>query len=684
VAILKHFIKSLNGLKEFFTSLWRFKKFPSLHQWGQFFDVLTKREKLAFFILFCLAIISGIFLNLNFYFKNTKTVPATGGIYKEGIIGQPRFINPLYLSTQDADRDLVELLFSGLMKYNEKGKLVNDLIKEYRIEEDEKTFEISLKDDIFWHDGKPLTADDVIFTVNLVQDPQYQSPLRIKWFGIRAEKTSDNLIKFHLPKKYSGFLENLTLKILPKHIFENLDPKNLPWGLLSEKYLIGSGPFKFKKLIQDKSDHIKELILERNENYHGKKPYLKEISFLFYQKEEELVNKALSGEIQGFPLNDPKYLKKVENTNFNSYSLSLPRYFAVFFNLRKKSIFSEKNIRKALALSTNKVEIIQNVFGNNGQEVNSPILPTFFGFNQPNNLYQFDPKKAEEILEEEGFKINPETQKRERIIQKESPVLFTRNLLYGAEGEDVKQLQRCLARDPEIYPEGEVTGFFGPKTKAAVIRFQEKYASEILTPIGLSQGTGDVKAMTRKKLNQICPEKTPPQIIPLKFTLITCDQFPLNQIAEILKENWEKIGAEVKIKKVSLSEFQTDVLAKRNFEVLLFGEALGSIPDPFPFWHSSQKEHPGLNISGYQSKKADKLLENARQTFDNEERAEDLEKFQEILLDDLPAIFLVRGNLLYFLSPKIKGFSVNKITEPAKRFSQIENWYLKTRRVWKK
>ena len=670
---MRYLLKFLNHFKEYF---------PTSTQWGQFFNVLSKKEKIAFFIFFGLAIFSGTFLNLNFYFKNTEIVPAFGGVYKEGVIGQPRFINPLYLSTQDVDRDLVELLFSGLMKYNEKGELVKDLIKEYKIKENGKVFEVTLRDNVFWHDGKRLTADDVIFTVNLIQDPQYQSPLRIKWFGIGTEKISDNTLLFKLPEKYSGFLENLTLKIIPKHIFENLGPKNLPWELTSKDYLIGSGPFKLKQIVKDKSGYIKQILLERNRNYYGKKPYLKEISFFFFSEQNEVLEAARRGEIDGFSLIDLEYFDEVPKENFLLYSLPLPRYFALFFNLKEKGIFSEKSLREALALSVNKKEILEKVFLGKGKEVSSPILPNFFGFSPPAHLYQFDPKKAETLLEKEGFKINPETLKREKIEVKEVPPLFTKNLVYGSQGEEVRELQKCLAKDPEVYPEGEITGYFGKKTKAAVARFQEKYASEILSPIGLKKGTGEVREITRKKLNQIC-QQAPKEIIPLKFTLTTCDQFPLVEIAEILKENWEEIGAEVEIKKVSLSELQTEVLAKRDFQILLFGEALDSQPDPFPFWHSSQKEHPGLNISSYQSKKADKLLEEIRQSFDFKERQEKLEEFQEILLNDLPAIFLLRADYLYFLSPKIKGMEVEKITQPAKRLTTIENWYIKTRRVWK-
>lgn len=671
---MKYLLKFFRGLRGFF---------PSWQQWGQFFKVLNGKEKKIFLLFFSLVIISGVFLNLNFYFKNTEIAPAVGGIYQEGLVGQPRFINPIYLSTQDVDRDLVEILFSGLMKYNEKGEITEDLVATFEIKEEGKVFEVLLRDNIFWHDGERLTSDDVIFTIDLIQDPQYQSPLRIKWFGVRVEKISAKAIRFRLPEKYAGFLENLTLKILPKHIFEDLAPQNLPWELVSEEYLIGSGPFKFKKIIQDKSGYVRKLTLERNKNFYGKKPYLEEISFLFFQDEKEVISRAQVGEIQGFSMTDPKNFDLSTEKNFESYFLSLPRYFAVFFNLKQRGLFEEKSLREALRLTLNKDEILQDVFLGRGEIVNSPILPEFFGFEAPAKIYQFDTDKAKEILDEQGFKINPETGKREKIVVKETPLPFKRNLVSGSKGEDVRELQECLARDKEVYPEGEITGFFGVKTKAAVIRFQEKYAQDILTPIGLSKGTGDVKAMTRKKLNQICVEEQPEEIIPLKFTLTTSDKFPLVQIAEVLERNWENMGAEVDVKKVSLSELQTDVLAKRNYELLLFGEALSSMPDPFPFWHSSQKEHPGLNITSYVSKEVDKLLEAARQTFDARDRKENLEEFQDILIEDLPAIFLVRGDYLYLLSPKIKGYTVEKITEPAKRFTGIEGWYIKTKRIWK-
>lgn len=673
--------KRMSGKIDLNKFLIGFKNLPSKGQWKQFFSILTKREKVVLFALLAVAVMSGIYLGLNFYFQNTIVAPQQGGSYKEGMVGQPTFISPLHLSTQDIDRNIVEILFSGLMKYDEKGRLVNDLIEGVEIQEKGKIFDVYLKDNIFWQDGEKITADDVVFTINLVQDPQCQSPLRIQWSGIVAEKITDQRLQFKMPKQYSGFLEALTIKILPKHIFENISPQNLPSRFTSQNYLVGSGPFKLKEVVKNKSDQVQKLTLERNKKYHQTPPYLNKISLIFYKDIETLLRAAGVGEIDGFALVDPEYFKNVAN-GFRNYNLSLPRYFAIFFNLNSKELFSEKELREVVAFSVNKDEVLKEIFLNKGSKINSPILPNFFGFEGPSKGYDFDPAKAQEILEAKGFVLNPETSKREKTVHKEAPFTFKSNLTLKSQGKEVEELQKCLAKDPEVYPEGTVSGYFGSQTKAAVIRFQEKYAQDILSPIGLTKGTGDVKPMTRDKLNEICFER-PTEIVPFKITLTTCDKFPLNEIARILQKQWEAIGATVEIKEVSLADLQTNVLAKRDFEVLLFGEALGSIPDPFPFWHSSQKEYPGLNVSSYKSKTADKLLETARETETEEERKITLEKFQDILIDDLPAVFLVRPDYLYVLSSEIKGYNVEKITEPSKRFSTIETWYLKTKRVWK-
>jgi len=655
--------------------------FPSMAKWRQILRILTKREKIVLAIFLILFFGSSLFLGLNFYFKNTEIKPAIGGTYKEGIIGYPRFINPIYGETSDTDRDLVQLIFSGLMKYNQKGEIVPDLAKEYKILEDGKVFEFYLKENVFWQDNEKLTADDLIFTIKTVQNPDYKSPLRANWLGVEVEKISNSSIRFKLKNPYPAFLENLTLKILPSHIWQDIPPQNFPLSIYNLSP-VGSGPYQLKSLNQDKSGYIKSLTLAANPKYFGEKPNIREISFHFFDTEEELILAAQRKEIQGLSIFDPKNYQPLKDAeSFEAHHFSLPRYFAVFFNPGKSEILSERAIREALNYGTNKEEIIKLTLLGQGKIVDSPILPEIYGFHSPTAYYEFNPDKAKEILQEAGF-VEKENGIRGKIVKEEKIFQFKSDLKLGSRGKEVEELQKCLSKYPELYPEGKITGFFGDETKEAVIRFQEKYAKEILEPWGFTKGTGLVSKTTRSKLNELCG-KVPEKSLELSLVLVTVDQPLLVETARLLKEQWKNLGVEVEIKTFDIQTLERDIIKPRNYSALLFGEVLGAIPDPFPFWHSLQKRDPGLNLSFYENKKADKLLEEARQSQNPEIRAQNLEEFQDILINEAPVVFLYRPDYIYLVSKEIKGINAEMIVNPSKRFSEIENWYIRVKRVWK-
>ncbi len=631
---------------------------PSRPQWGQFFNILTKKEKIFFSVFLILFLASSVRLISNFYFKNTEIRPAEGGTFAEGVVGQPRFINSVYLSSNDVDRDLMELLLSGIMKHDENGALVYDLAKDIKTEDDGKTYRVFLKNNVLWQDSgsgsqtQKLTADDVIFTIKTIQNQDYKSPLRVNWLGVEVEKINDFEITFLLKNSYSAFLENLTFKILPRHIWQKISVQNFP---LSDYNLkpVGSGPYQFKSISRDGSGHVNSLVLKVNQKYYGEKPYLQEISFKFFESEKDLITSANNGQINGFSLSAIENEALIKKSSFKSYVFLMPRYFAIFFNAANSKALSDLKVRQALNFGTNKDELIKKVLNSEAEIVDSPILPDIYGFKTPTKIYQFDKEKAKSLLDEAGFKVG-ENGIREKIIKKEPAFLFKSNLKVGSSGTEVTELQKCLAKYPDIYPSGEITGSFGSKTKEAVILFQEKYASEILKPGGLTKGTGAVLQATRKKLNELCTQPTEEKIT-LKIKLATVDQPMLINTANILKQQWQEIGAALEITTSTSPDLENNIIKPRDYETLLFGEALGGIPDPFPFWDSIQKKDPGLNLAAYDNKNADKLLEEARQTLDISERQKKLEKFQDILIGDAPCVFLYSPDYVYVVSGQIKG-----------------------------
>jgi ABC-type transport system substrate-binding protein len=480
--------------KDFLVAL---RKVFTLSGFDFFLKSQGKVERFFFFIFTFFFFFSLSTLILNFYFKNTKPLPTEGDEFIEGIVGFPNYLNPIYSISSDVDDSLVHLIFSSLMKF-EGEKLVPDLAKEYKILEEGKVFEVSLKDNIFWYDGKKITSDDIIFTVQTIQNPEIKSPLRTAWLGVEAEKISEKTVKFILKNPSFVFLENLTLKPIPKHLFENIPPANFSLSFLNLKP-IGSGPYQLEKIERDKTGKIISLELKRNENYFGKKPYIKKVIFKFFENEEKLMEAVKKGKVHGFSL---KEFQKIDG--FEVLKFSLPRYFAVFLNLEKK-IFEEKEVREALNLGTNKEEILKEVIPNKEKVFNSPFLKEFsLPINEKSN---FNLAKAKEILEKAGYKDEDQDGILEKIIIKEPSFKFKSNLSLGSQGKEVEELQRCLAKDSEVYPEGEISGYFGKKTKEAVIRFQEKYKEEILKPAGLEKGNGEVREKTREKLNKICFER---------------------------------------------------------------------------------------------------------------------------------------------------------------------------------
>lgn len=663
-----------------------FKNYPTKKQWKVFFaapqKVLSVKEIILFLFFLVLFLINSVYLTINFYIKNTNVIPKKGGVYTEGMIGQPRFINPVYSSYSDIDRDLTELIFSGLMKYNKEGKIVPDLIKNYEIKENGKVYEIELKDNLLWSDGEPLTVEDVIFTIKILQDPSYKSPQIANWLGVEVEKISEKQARFILKNPYGPFLENLTQKIIPKHIWNEVLPENFPLSLKNLKP-IGSGPYKLDSLQQDKNGKIISLTLTTNNNYHGKTPYLSKINFNFYNSEQEIISALKRKEIDGAPVGiniANEVVKKVSNLNL--YSAKMPRYFAVFLNQNKSKILAEKSVREALNYGTNKQELVEKILGNKATQVNSPLLPDIYGFNSAENIYNFNPEKANNLLDEAGFVLDETSTERKKTTKKPSSFKFTSELREGNKGKEVEELQKCLSKDSEIYPEGIVSSYFGEQTKTAVIKFQEKYKEEILAPSGITKGTGIVGKSTRDKLNKLC---FPPleETLSMKFSLITVDQPLLIQVAKKLAGQWRNIGVNIEIVPVEISQLEKEFIKPRNYEMLLFGNVLTMIPDPLSFWHSDQVKDPGLNLAIYQSKEADQLLKEARQTNDENIRKEKLEKFQSLLIKDAPAIFLYNPDYLYFVSKKVKGIEIKNIVDPSKRFTEIEDWYIKEKRVWK-
>jgi len=565
-----------------------------LNQWVCLPKVLNYREKWIAKGLLVIIVISILAFSFNIYTHKTEVLPKVGGTYQEGILGQPRYINPVLSLTNDSDRDISCLVYSSLFKYNDKSELIPDIVEDYQIKEDGLIYEISLKENVFWHDGEQLTADDIIFTIKTIQDPEYQSPLKNNWQGVKAEKIDQYHIVFRLNNIYAPFLHNLTIGILPKHRWAGISPQDFPLAVYNLEP-IGSGPYQFVESGKDENGKIEWIELKRNENFYlgqGEAPFIKKIILRFYSSQDDLINAYAQRDIDGLNfISATNQLELEKINNFSLYEISMPEYYALFFNQEKNELLSDKNIRLALAYAIDKDKIIEEIINYKGNLIDSPFLPGWPAYTENITKYNFDLEKSKEILEEDGW----QDQNNNGILEKEID--------------------------------------------------------------------GETKE--------------------LEIEILTTNWATLKETANLIKEQWEKIGARVNLKIEEIAHIQTEFIQPREYQVLLFGEVLSAEPDPFAFWHSSQSAEHGLNLSLYKNNEADKLLEEARQITNLEERFKKYTEFQKILTEDIPAIFLYSPTYLYPVYKKVQGISLEKISHPCYRFSQIENWYIKTSRVFK-
>jgi peptide/nickel transport system substrate-binding protein len=562
-------------------------KFPSRQQWQKLPSVLTKKERYFILGLSILAVASLLTWLITYNIKHTIVVSNYGGSFKEGIVGNPQYLNPVLSEANDTDRDVTELIFSGLMKYDSQGQLVLGLAEKYAIGDNGKTYDFFLKRDVQWHDKKPLTADDVVFTIQTIQNPLYRSPLRINWTGVTVEKVDDYTVRFKIQTPYAPFLANTTVGIIAKHIWEKILPEKF---LLAQENLnpIGTGPYKLKKVKKDREGFIQYIKLEAFGEYGKGRPFIEEIHLYFYPDEDSLVRAYNRGELDNLALisvQNKSLLKGIRRANL--YRLNLPSYFAVFFNQSKSKALSDKTVRLALNYATNKQEIINQVLGGEGRPINSPIPAGVWGHTEEIKIYDWAVEYANNILEQAGWK--------------------------DKDGDGVRE-------------------------------------------------KGNDK---------------------LEIELVTTELKELQQIANLLQEQWSKIGSKINVKILNIGEIQQQYIRPREYQALLFGEVLGLDPDPFSFWHSSQKKDPGLNLALYSNSKVDTLLKDARQSLDSETRLKKYKEFQQLVVDDVPVVFLYSPYYLYYADKKLKGISVENIVLPSKRFADIEKWYIKTQRIKK-
>ena len=366
----------------------------------------SKNRLLIFLVFFGVALASLLIILYKVNNIFMVEIPKRGGEIREGVIGTPRFINPV-LALSDADRDISALVYSGLMKANDNGDLIPDLAESYEVSKDGLSYIFYIKEKALFQDNEPVTADDVLFTINKVRDPLIKSPKKINWEGVAVEKIDQKTVKFSLKKPFASFLENTTLGILPEHLWGSLSPEE--FGLSDYNTSgIGSGPFMVKS-IRKSAGIPKSYELEAFNKYSGGRPMLEKIIFNFYLNEKELISALEGGSVAQASALSPGNAKFLEEKGYHVSAAMLPRIFGLFFNQAENIIFSDKKVVEAIDIGINKQRIVENVLLGYGEAIESPLPAELKEF--PQNAPAWEESNIEEakkILATGGWKAGPD------------------------------------------------------------------------------------------------------------------------------------------------------------------------------------------------------------------------------------------------------------------------------------
>lgn len=512
--------------------------------------------------------------------------PAKGGIYTEGVVGRFTTANPLY-ATGSVDSSVARLVFSGLMKYNSQNQLVGDLAKEVKADERGMTYTVTLKDDVYWHDGEPVTPDDVIFTYQLIQNPDAKSPLQANWKSIKLEKLSDKTIQFTLPHPLASFKHLMTNGIVPKHRLERTPPSQLRTVEFNISSPVGSGPFKWDSIqISGQTPETREeqIGLSANKDYYDGIPNLDKFIVKAIHTQDGLEKQFNNQQVDAMVGLDKRPDSIGTDTSINEYEIPLNAQVMVFFKT-SNDILKDKVVRQALTKATNKAEILSGL-AYPVASVKGPLLSSHVGYAPDIVQYPYNVQEANALLDQNGW-------------------------VKGADGIREKDGQK------------------------------------------------------------------------LQFQIYSQNNSEYAYTTQILQRQWRDVGADVKVALEEDTELQSTI-ALHNYDALLYGITVGSDPDVYAYWHSSQADvraSSRLNFSEFKSPQADSALDGGRTRTDPVLRAVKYRPFLTAWQDEAPAVALYQPRFLYITRGRVYGFDSTVLNTATDRFANVQNWRVRTEHV---
>lgn len=363
----------------------------------------AKRFIAGWLVLVLLIGVATLFSSLQLRSNSLVAAPQDGGTYIEGMVGSTNSLNPLF-GSGIVDDSASRLLFNGLLKHDQSGELVGDLAQQWNIDKDRTTYTIDLRTDVRWHDGQPFTADDVVYTITTIQDPQVRSSMHMSWRGVDVKKVGPHQVSFELPAPFTPFLTALTVPILPHHLLKDVEPARLRTAGFNSQP-IGTGPFIFQAL-RSSGQGERRVEFVRNEQYHHGSPRVDRFVLRVYEESNELAA-ALRGReitaaagVTGTELSNLQSDKTVRMT-------STPINSGVFaFFKTTAPLLKDSKVRQALVQSVDRQAVL-DLFDHRYTPLKTPLLPSQLGYDA-RYAQKSDLTNAKKLLDQAGWKVSSE------------------------------------------------------------------------------------------------------------------------------------------------------------------------------------------------------------------------------------------------------------------------------------
>ncbi len=334
-------------------------------------------------------------------------VPASGGVYTEGLVGSLGRLNPLLDWNNPADRDVDRLIFSGLIKFDSRGLPQPDVAESWGTSADGTIYNFTIRPDAMWQDGTPVTSDDVIFTVNLIKTGSlFPQDIKDLWGQVDVKKLDDKNLKFTLPEPFAPFLDYATFGILPKHLLDSIDPGQLANAAFNIAP-VGTGSYKFDHLIVE-NGKITGVVLTINDHYYAAKPFIQQVVFRYYPTSKSAFDAYQQGEVLGVSQITADVLPEaLMDPNLAVYTANLPQMSIIMLNLNNDQVpfLQNANVRRALMLGLNRDAIVSTFLKGEAIVADGPILPGSWAHYDGIEHLNYDPEGAVALLKGEGYVI---------------------------------------------------------------------------------------------------------------------------------------------------------------------------------------------------------------------------------------------------------------------------------------